>query len=687
MHGRPVFKKLALWGLFASFLLAAPNLAPAATYTGGDDGGSPGLSLTAGHEFTTSNTGNGGNSATQQGAAGIITSGDLTSRSSIFGKGGRGSDTGWLPGGSGVQVAGNLYNYNVLQGTGGEPGLQGPGGTGIHVAGDYFAYKGGLLNATTALAGVNSQGLLVDGNVSMGKGTHLVVGGGSAPGLYVGGDLSLEKGSRLIMQNEWSGIQVMGAVSMENISVYLLDTLIVEKGNTAQLNNFLNGFMINRGDLPEDLDGPVLEVEFDAPGSSFAGMSVTAKEDLTFFLSSRQGALVNVLRDHYRQKYVEFPLELSAEHLVWYIPVLDSMNQPTVAGVQGTFDRFYKSLGSENTANTFKGISLGHSQAATIITSMGKSAATDFERTNSFKYGDTALPLRHEISLSDPQSLNTASGGTDGGLPMLVWAQPFAHFGKLDLKGGGSMDQDFYGVSAGFALATEIVTVSLGGHYIRSDFDASGYDANADTYGLNLSLGRRFLVNEWFNPWLDVHFGYSRVELDQDRRDYYGDKASSKPDADVFSVGLSMDNLMLLTEEFALIPKLGLDYTTIDMDSYTESGSGLAMRVSPDDYESLRGELGLAARWLPREDFNLEARASWYLEMMDTKAELRSHGANMPGVQLVSKGQEQGRSSLGLGAGLNWQPTDNIGLGLNYDFLLEEKYQGHQVNASFKFTF
>ena len=702
MQKLPVFQKLALWGFFAFFLLAAPNLASAAYYYTGEDNdpSSPGVIFSGATEFEKSTYGYGGAGDMLPGAAGIVTNGNLTVHNTLYSYGGKGSDVGAPRGGAGTMITGNLYTIRSLVAQGGD-GSMGQGGHGIYVDGDYLATKGGSLAGIMAKGGdgFGGVGLYVEGNASFGSGTILTVhspSGFSAPGLHVENDLSFAAGSRLIMQSEDSRISVHGDVSLEKADIYLLTTLIAVAGDAPALVNFMQGGMVDRGNLPENLDGPILEQEFTEGSSPM--IAITVKKDLADFLDGKQRPVLAAIREHYLSNFTDFPLDLSPEVIAWYTPVLDSMYQPDEAGVTRTFDRFYKSLGSENTANTYRGIYLGHQQAREITMAMGNTLNAELMMINNplsgiFQNKNNLHPqnenrIAKSASLRrDPQALNTASGDTSGGLPMLLWARPFAHFGELDLKDGGHMDQNFYGVSAGFALATEIVTLSLGGHYIRSDFDAPGYDADADTYGLNLSLGHRFQINDWLNPWLDLHFGYSWVELDQDRRDYYGDKASSKPDSEVFSVGFSMDNFMLLTEEFALIPKLGLDYTHIDMESYTESNSSLAMRVNPEDYESLRGELGLAARWLPRDDFNLEARASWYLEMMDTNAELRSRGANMPGVQLVSKGREQGRSSLGLGAGLNWQPTKSIGLGLDYDYLLEEKYQGHQVSATFKFTF
>lgn len=130
-----------------------------------------------------------------------------------------------------------------------------------------------------------------------------------------------------------------------------------------------------------------------------------------------------------------------------------------------------------------------------------------------------------------------------------------------------------------------------------------------------------------------------------------------------------------------------MDYAVIFMSGYSERHSTANLWISPENFESLRSQLGLSANWTPGADLSLEARALWYLELMDKRAELRVRDAAGLGIEQTFRGERQGASTLGLGAGLSWKPVGNFAFSLDDEFLLAERYRGHQAGLALKLSF
>jgi outer membrane autotransporter protein len=267
------------------------------------------------------------------------------------------------------------------------------------------------------------------------------------------------------------------------------------------------------------------------------------------------------------------------------------------------------------------------------------------------------------------------------------WAQPFYFTGKQSGSGAfADMDEEFWGLSLGFAVDTGPVVLSLSGHYIGSIHSADAYDADGTAFGLNAGIGRRFIISPNFNPWTELRLGYTRHGFDQTREDMDGRDADSTPDADIFSAGLLVSNDIRLGS-VTLTPSLALDYTRLDMGTYTEKGSDYRLEVDPTAYESLRVSAGLSLTRRVAETLDVTGRASYAYEFADTRTEMNSRAVTMPSIRFVTKGEDLDRSSGMIGAGLAWKPSDSVSLALDYDLHLGDKYTGHQVMGAFKMSF
>lgn len=164
---------------------------------------------------------------------------------------------------------------------------------------------------------------------------------------------------------------------------------------------------------------------------------------------------------------------------------------------------------------------------------------------------------------SQKGSLEGWSGGSEllsesfPNLRMLTWGQPFLHSGRLKLRRGGHLEQDFQGGAAGFALGTEVMNLGFSLHYAAGDLDAPDYEADLDIYGFSAGAGSHLLINERWQPWLALHAGYSHAKLEQKRREQAGGRATSNTDAEVFTAGFTLENSFDLSPDLTLIPRLG----------------------------------------------------------------------------------------------------------------------------------
>ena len=84
--------------------------------------------------------------------------------------------------------------------------------------------------------------------------------------------------------------------------------------------------------------------------------------------------------------------------------------------------------------------------------------------------------------------------------------------------------------------------------------------------------------------------------------------------------------------------------------------------------------------------FSLEARADYYHEFADTYATLNARSKDVP-FSFKSQGQDMGRESFRIGAGISWLPTENASFTAGYDFTGARHYQGHDLTLQARVEF
>jgi T5SS/PEP-CTERM-associated repeat protein len=132
-------------------------------------------------------------------------------------------------------------------------------------------------------------------------------------------------------------------------------------------------------------------------------------------------------------------------------------------------------------------------------------------------------------------------------------------------------------------------------------------------------------------------------------------------------------------------PQVSAQYTRVTLDSFTESGSLLPLRVDSQGADSLHTLIGVHVSYqgllgtiLVTPDIHI----GWRHEFMNPDIALDSRFANGAGGIFSVRGPALGKDSAVLGVGVSAQWTDEVTTFLNYDTELgRANYQLHYVNA------
>ncbi len=273
-----------------------------------------------------------------------------------------------------------------------------------------------------------------------------------------------------------------------------------------------------------------------------------------------------------------------------------------------------------------------------------------------------------------------------------MWAQGFGSTVKQDDKGGArGYDADSTGASIGIDTDTLVdgVTTGIAVTYGKSTVDsnaAGNASTDIDTYAATL-YGSRVMDNGVFvNGQLGA--GYNKYEMERN----IAGVGQTKGDTD----GLQASAKLETGKDFAfggatLTPLASLQYTYLDMDSYTETGAGGAsLRVNPDAMSTVDAGVGGEASYaIPLSDggtLKPSVRAKYVYRMGDDSMATTSQFVG-GGTAFDTNGIKADRSSVNLGAGLLLTTVGGTDVSLNYDADIRSSLTGHtgQVKARWAF--
>ncbi len=179
-------------------------------------------------------------------------------------------------------------------------------------------------------------------------------------------------------------------------------------------------------------------------------------------------------------------------------------------------------------------------------------------------------------------------------------------------------ESDSYAGSAGLEYKLT-PWLNLGGAftYLENDTNLTSNLGSNDLDGQVYSI---YTTAFHGNTFLDVLYSYGDFNNDISRNTLLGRTAYGDTESHSHNVAAELGHTIHLNERFSFGPSAGLNYTTGQVDGYTERNGGLANLIYPDhDFESMIGRLGGYATFKTDTPFGLvtsQVSAGWAHEFM-----------------------------------------------------------------------
>ena len=252
-----------------------------------------------------------------------------------------------------------------------------------------------------------------------------------------------------------------------------------------------------------------------------------------------------------------------------------------------------------------------------------------------------------------------------------AWVSGTAEFADEDSQ-GGLPGYHYIATSPSVGLDYRITPhFALGALFNYSD---SGVDF-ADNGHLDADTELAGLYAVWAQDGWRVNAlgGYGFNQYDSDRA-AFGSIAHSSPDGDEITAGGTFAYDFKLGRNIVLSPEVGLDYTHLDVDSFSETGAGVFdLSVGDRQADSLRTHLGgRASATFACGPVTLtpQVNAAWYHEFLDNENGVTTSIGGAPAIgSFLVRTQPPERDFALVGAGIGIVPNccDRVTIFFNYD--------------------
>ncbi len=245
-------------------------------------------------------------------------------------------------------------------------------------------------------------------------------------------------------------------------------------------------------------------------------------------------------------------------------------------------------------------------------------------------------------------------------------------------------ETDSYAGSAGLEYrVTDWLVAGAAFTYLNSDTNSSANLGSSDLEG-NLLSGYATAFHG--NTYVDFLYSYGDFNNDISRNTLLGRTAYGETESQTHNYRMSAGHTIDVTERFSFGPSAGLNYTTGEVDGYTERNGGLANLIYPDhEFESMIGRLGGYATYKMDTALGLlttQFSAGWAHEFMPENGNVTASLETSP-FALVTGNNVQSLGDYTASEERAHAGTDWLELGvtsrldiLSTDFHVELGYQG-----------
>jgi outer membrane autotransporter protein len=268
-----------------------------------------------------------------------------------------------------------------------------------------------------------------------------------------------------------------------------------------------------------------------------------------------------------------------------------------------------------------------------------------------------------------------------------VWVTGFGDFVSVDADGNANgYNFTTGGVSLGLDYRiTEQLAIGVMGEYSHTwtGLNPSGH--------IDVDSGRGGLYATWFahGMYLNaaVYGGYNSYDSN---RSGLGGLAGGNTQGAEWSTFIS-GGYDFHFAQLTVGPIAALQYTSVNVDGFSENGSLAPLAIHEGSAESLRSDVGLRAfyQWqIGQMVIEPSVKATWEHEYKYSALPITAGFAQIPGPSATFFGPNEGHDSAVISAGVNVQLTPAISTYVNYDGQLgRDHYDSNAVTGGVRFKF
>ena len=271
-----------------------------------------------------------------------------------------------------------------------------------------------------------------------------------------------------------------------------------------------------------------------------------------------------------------------------------------------------------------------------------------------------------------------------------LWAKPFMVSMSQDDKDNQSgFDFDSYGFTAGIDRKVGVMTLGLAAMYATGEMEQKNKTLKSDltTYGIGAYAS---ITPHYSRYFMDFYALWAQTSSSSSREiASLAEKAKADFDITAFTFGGDLGYEIMVTPNFVITPKVGVDFTSIQIDDIKEKGSGYALAsLKGTDFKSLQTPVELKAMLDFGDNiyrFRPEAHVRWTHEFMDTAAKTDATFIRYA-TPFVSEGLNVDKDTFTVGASLLWIYGLSE-LEVKYDYDFSSTSTGHSINLGYKYLF
>jgi outer membrane autotransporter protein len=278
-----------------------------------------------------------------------------------------------------------------------------------------------------------------------------------------------------------------------------------------------------------------------------------------------------------------------------------------------------------------------------------------------------------------------------------VWGKAFGNWANQgDLNNVSGYSVDGGGLAFGFdkQLSTKSnLGISLAYAYgsvsSNSSVAPSSVDVNSYQLGLygDYQLQPTWQVNYQLDGAYNTNFSKRNLSAFAGTTGV-GANATGSYNSYAVHAGLGLQKYFSLNPNTRLTPEVRLDYTTVQTDSYTESGGGLLnLKVNSQSYNTLYTSASLRLDHALSNGLNISGNVGIAYNALDTNAQLTS-AYQGGGPTFVTNGLDISPWLYNAGVGIGGMVSKNVELNVRYDIdFSSTSYTNQMVSARVKFLF